>query len=161
MLQASELYPNDKDADSKVKAIKSWLGTKGVRDLEPVSLNAEALDKETIAEIEALASQITSTKSTSSIKKAIVQGVPRQAVLKPAHAVYRLTGQVFRLGDRVIMVQDSGGVPLCAKGVVIGLLDNNIDVVWDTPFIGGTTLGGRCASKNFRSTFTSILIIHI
>ena len=45
MLQASELYPNDKDADSKVKAIKSWLGTKGVRDLEPVSLNAEALDK--------------------------------------------------------------------------------------------------------------------
>lgn len=143
MLKSSELYPNDKDADNKVKAIKSWLGTKGVRELDPVPLNAEALDKETIAEIEALANQITSTKSTSSIKKAIVQGVPRQAVLKPAHAVYRLTGQVFRLGDRVIMVQDSGGVPLCIKGVVIGLLDNNIDVVWDTPFIGGTTLGGR------------------
>lgn len=145
MLKSSELYPNDKDADTKVKAIKSWLGTKGVRELDPVPLNAEALDKETIAEIEALANQTTSTKSTSSIKKAIVQGVPRQAVLKPAHAVYRLTGQVFRLGDRVIMVQDSGGVPLCVKGVVVGLLDNNIDVVWDTPFIGGTTLGGRYA----------------
>jgi hypothetical protein len=151
MLKSSELYPNDKDADSKVKAIKSWLGTQGVREFDPVPLNAEALDKETVAEIEALASQITSTKSTSSIKKAIVQGVPRQAILKPAHAVYRLTGQEFRLGDRVIMVQDSGGVPLCAKGVVVGLLDNNIDVVWDTPFIGGTTLGGRYATS-FRTT---------
>jgi hypothetical protein len=159
MLKASELYPNDKDADNKVKAIKSWLGTKGVRGLDPVPLNAEALDKETIAEIEALANQLTSTKSTSSIKKAIVQGVPRQAVLKPAHAVYRLTGQVFRLGDRVIMVQDSGGVPLCAKGVVVGLLDNNIDVVWDTPFIGGITLGGRYASSLAKEhLFTSILL---
>ena len=34
-------------------------------------------------------------------------------------------------------------MPLCAIGVVVRLLDNNIDVVWDTPFIGGTTLGGR------------------
>ena len=158
MLKASELYPNDDDADNKVKAIRSWLGTKGVRDLDPVPLNAEALDKETIAEIEALANQFNSTKSTSSIKKAKVQGVPRQAVLKPAHAVYRLTGQVFRLGDRVIMVQDSGGVPLCAKGVVVGLLDNNIDVVWDTPFIGGTTLGGRYASDFQRKDFILILI---
>lgn len=156
MLKASELYSNDKDADNKVKAIRNWLGTKGIRDLDPVPLNTEALDKETIAEIEALANQITSTKSASSIKKAKVQGVPRQAVLKPAHAAYRLTGQVFRLGDRVIMVQDSGGVPLCAKGVVVGLLDNNIDVVWDTPFIGGTTLGGRYASTFQRNIFILI-----
>lgn len=79
------------------------------------------------------------------IKRASVQGIPRQAVLKPSHAIYRLMGQEFRLGDRVVMVQDSasGGVPLGLKGVVVGISSKDIDVVWDRPFMGGETLGGR------------------
>lgn len=43
------------------------------------------------------------------------------------------------------MVQDSGSVPLAAKGVVVGLNVDSIDIVWDVPFISGTTLGGRYA----------------
>jgi 5'-3' exoribonuclease 1 len=79
------------------------------------------------------------------LKRARVKGIPRQAVLKPSHAAFRLQGQTFSLGDRVIMVQDSavGGVHLSMKGVVIGVNANSIDVVWDSPFIGGLTLGGR------------------
>jgi hypothetical protein len=65
-------------------------------------------------------------------------------VLKPAHAVYRLQTQHFALGDRVTMVQDSGGVPLSVKGVVIGLNAKSMDVVWDVPFMSGITLGDRC-----------------
>lgn len=94
-------------------------------------------------EIEALADSITANKSTSAIKKAIVKGIPRQAVLKPAHAVYRLQNQHFALGDRVTMVQDSGGVPLSVKGVVIGLNAKSMDVAWDVPFMSGTTMGDR------------------
>ena len=73
----------------------------------------------------------------------MVKGIPRQAVLKPAHAIYKLQNQKFALGDRVTMVQDSGGVPLCAKGVVIGLNNSSVDVVWDVPFLSGTDLRGR------------------
>lgn len=94
-------------------------------------------------QIETLADGFNSNKSPTSIRKAIVKGIPRQAVLKPEHAMYRLQNQRFGLGDRVIMVQDSGGVPLCAKGVVIGLNVNSMDVVWDVPFLSGTDLGGR------------------
>jgi len=90
-----------------------------------------------------LADGFNANKSSSSIKKAIVKGIPRQAVLKPSHAIYRLQNQEFALGDRVIMVQDSGGVPLCAKGVVIGLNNTSMDVVWDVPFLSGTDLGSR------------------
>ena len=75
----------------------------------------------------------------------MVKNVPRRAVLKPEHTVYRLQNQRFDLGDRVIMVQESGGVPLAAKGVVIGLSIKTIDVVWDVPFISGTTLSNRCS----------------
>lgn len=41
------------------------------------------------------------------------------------------------------MVQDSGGVPLAAKGVVIGLNTKSMDVVWDVAFMSGTTLNSR------------------
>jgi hypothetical protein len=75
----------------------------------------------------------------------MVKNVPRRAVLKPEHTVYRLQNQRFDLGDRVVMVQESGGVPLAAKGVVIGLSTKTIDVVWDVPFISGTTLSNRCS----------------
>jgi 5'-3' exoribonuclease 1 len=75
----------------------------------------------------------------------MVKNVPRRAVLKPEYAVYRLQNQTFDLGDRVVMVQESGGVPLSAKGVVIGINTRNIDVVWDVPFISGTTLNNRCS----------------
>lgn len=75
----------------------------------------------------------------------MVKNVPPRAVVKPEHAVYRLQNQRFDLGDRVVMVQESGGVPLAAKGVVIGLNAKNIDVVWDVPFISGTTLNSRCS----------------
>ncbi len=95
--------------------------------------------------IEQVADSCRANKSHSAIKRALVKGIPRQAVLKPSHAIYRLQGQKFALGDRVIMVQDAaaGGVPLAMKGVVVGLGTRDIDVVWDVPFMGGETLGGR------------------
>ena len=99
-------------------------------------------------EIEELADTLTAGKSRDAIKKAIVKSIPRQAVLKPAHAVYRLQNQHFALGDRVTMVQDSGGVPLSIKGVVIGMNAKSMDVVWDVPFMSGTTLSDRCVPSS-------------
>jgi hypothetical protein len=96
-----------------------------------------------VAEIEELANSVTSNRSSSAIKKALVKGIPRQAVLKPSDAIYRLQEQQFTLGDRVTMVRDTGAVPLGAKGVVIGLNTKSMDVVWDVPFMSGTTLGDR------------------
>ncbi|KAJ6560949.1 exonuclease II [Mycena sp. CBHHK59/15] len=133
------------DPDARVREAKAWLKSKGVRDFEPVSLFCDQLTKETVTDIEKLADSFTANKSSSAIKKAIVKGIPRQAVLKPAHAVYRLQNQHFALGDRVTMVQDSGGVPLSVKGVVIGLNAKSMDIVWDVPFMSGVTLGDRCS----------------
>ncbi|KIK52419.1 hypothetical protein GYMLUDRAFT_180127 [Collybiopsis luxurians FD-317 M1] len=144
MLRAADVLP-DANPDARVKEIRSWLKNKGVRDFEAVSLFCDQLSKDTIAEIEKLADNFTENKSSTAIKKAIVKGIPRQAVLKPAHAIYRLQGQRFALGDRVTMVQDTGGVPLSAKGTVIGLNSKSMDVVWDSPFMSGTTLGDKCS----------------
>lgn len=96
-----------------------------------------------MTELEQLEDSFRASKTPANIKKAIVKGIPRQAVLKPSHAIYRLQNQRFELGDRVIMVQDTGGVPLTAKGVVVGLNSNSMEVVWDNAFLSGTTLSGR------------------
>lgn len=145
MAKASTIFPSEDDPGAKAKEIRSWLANKGVRDFEPVSLQSDQLDKSVVKKIEELADGFHKERSSDTFKRAMVKNVPRRAVLKPEHTVYRLQNQRFDLGDRVVMVQESGGVPLAAKGVVIGLSTKTIDVVWDVPFISGTTLSNRCS----------------
>lgn len=152
MVSSAELCPTAEDPDKVIKSMKKYLKENGLSDLEPVSLFAEQLEKETVVAIEQLADQFKATKAKDQIKRAVIKAIPRQAVLKPAHAIYRLQGQKFSLGDRVIMVVDAaaGGVPLAMKGVVVGIGMRDIDVVWDVPFMGGETLGGRWATSSAR-----------
>lgn len=77
------------------------------------------------------------------MRKARADEIPRQAVLKPEYAVYRLRDQRFCIGDRVVMVQDSGSVPLSTRGVVIGVKAKTADVVWDVSFVSGSSLGNK------------------
>lgn len=77
------------------------------------------------------------------LKQAMINKIPRQALLKPAHTPSRLRDQHFELGDRVITVAETGSVPLSAKGVVVGIQTGFIDVVFDIQFMAGTTLGDR------------------
>ncbi|KAK7682624.1 hypothetical protein QCA50_014424 [Cerrena zonata] len=159
MAKAEHIFTDpDVNPDLKIKEVKGWLSNKGVRSFDPVTLFCDQLKKESVKEIEELADKYTASKSRDAIKKAIVKGIPRQAVLKPTHATYRLQNQHFELGDRVTMVQDSGGVPLSVKGVVIGMNAKSMDVVWDVPFMSGTTLGDRCSQyRGSTVEFTSCL----
>jgi 5'-3' exoribonuclease 1 len=83
------------------------------------------------------------------LQTVVIHNLPRRALLKPEHAEFRLQKQSFMLGDRVVQVQETGNVPLCNKGVVIGVTAGMLDVLWDQPFIGGTTLGNRCVRLKF------------
>jgi 5'-3' exoribonuclease 1 len=145
MVTSAELCPTAEDPDQVIKAMKKWLKEEGLNDLEPVSLFSESLEKETVAAIEKLADHFKASQTRDALKQARIKGIPRQAVLKPAHAIYRLQGQSYKLGDRVVMVVDAsaGGVPLAMKGVVVSVGNRDIDVVWDVPFMGGETLNGR------------------
>jgi len=144
MLKSTEVLKG-LDPNARMREVRLWLSAHGVRDFEAVALSCDKLNKATVESIEAMADTISRARSPSSIKKVMIKGIPRQAVLKPSHAQYRLQNQSFSLGDRVVMVQDTGGVPLAAKGVVISLNSGTIDVVWDCSFMSGTSLQGRCS----------------
>ena len=59
------------------------------------------------------------------------------------------------------MVQDSGGVPLSVKGVVVGLNANSMDVVWDVPFMSGITLGNRSVLNFGVVDFTETIVLFL
>ncbi|KAI7933295.1 hypothetical protein MJO28_017740 [Puccinia striiformis f. sp. tritici] len=142
ILRAHEIFPDSPEA--RLGELKSWIKSKGVRDFERVGLENDSLDRKMISEFEIIVSRFLSERTPENVKQAIIRGVPRKAILKPSHAEEILGKQSFDLADRVTMVSDRGTVPISSKGVVVGINDKLIDVVFDNPFIGGTSLSNRC-----------------
>ena len=44
-VKATDIFRDEANADAKVKEIKAWLNSKGVRDFEPVTLFCDQLGK--------------------------------------------------------------------------------------------------------------------
>ena len=141
MYQSGDIFGDT--ANERVPAIRSWLKRSGVRDFEEVPLFADRLDSGTVHLLEKVIDEHPSSKG---FKRRILKGLPRYALLRPEDAVFRVPEQSFAIGDRVINVLDFGSVPLAARGTVIGVNMFGIDVVFDHPFMSGSTLGGICSA---------------
>jgi hypothetical protein len=114
--------------------------------LDRVSIEADQLDTDTIKKIEEAVAALPSNLADP-YRPRRVNGVPRHALLHPTHAEGRLQGQTFALGDRVVYVQNSGKVDIAKRGTVVGLNTSTLDVVFDSPIMSGSTLGGRCSEN--------------
>ncbi|CAG8956046.1 hypothetical protein HYFRA_00008902 [Hymenoscyphus fraxineus] len=142
--EETDFYPAEV-ASVKIKEIVAWLKSIESKNFEKVPLDAEQLDSDAVMAIEAAADQNVITETE--FKK--LKGVPRNALMKPSDAEHRLGGQRFVLGDRVVYVQDSGRVPIATRGTVVGISRTPrttlLDIVFDSTFMSGTTLGDRCS----------------
>ena len=143
----TDLWKDAEAAGARVKDIVAWLRRLETKNLERVPLDAEQLDSEVVTLLAKAADEnLKGEASTRSTK--LIRNVPRNAILKPSDAEQRLGNQHFALGDRVIYVQDSGKVPIALRGTVVGISRTAtaklLDVVFDTAFMSGTTLGERC-----------------
>jgi 5'-3' exoribonuclease 1 len=148
MLQPTDLFPGDEAAaKAHIKEIQNWLKEIESKSFERVPLDAEQLDSDIVKLIEQKADEVAWSEPPPVNKT--MNGIPRQALLKPSDAQWRLNGQKFVLGDRVIYVADSGRVPIASKGTVVGLTQTTretwLDVVFDVTFMSGTSLGDRCS----------------
>lgn len=159
--RSMEQFFGKESAKVRSAQLKQWIKEKGVRDLEAVPLFAEQLGQDAISTIEAFTDRLSQARAATQggmVKRAIIKGIPRTALLKPAHAPYRLQAQRFELGDRVLAVADTGNIPMSARGVVVGVNSNSVEVVFDAPFLAGTTLGGRCsAHRGATVSFAQVL----
>ncbi|KAG5440895.1 hypothetical protein PCK2_000050, partial [Pneumocystis canis] len=141
----------------KVKEIKSWLkNTNEENNFEKVTLDVEQFDKFSMEMVEKELDKIAENISLFTPKR--INNVPRNAVLKPSQCELRLQDQVFSLGDRVIYVHDSGKVPIATKGIVVRTGKKMIDIIFDVPFMSGTTLGGKCSAYRGLSVETHFVL---
>ncbi|KAB2578160.1 5'-3' exoribonuclease 1 [Lasiodiplodia theobromae] len=142
----TDFYPPE-IAKQKMKEIGSWLKSIESKKFEKVPLEAEQLDSDVVKEIEKAADHSRDNGPQTEGKK--IKGVPRQALLKPSDAEQQIGGQRFSLGDRIVYVQDSGRVPIGQRGTIVGMTRTPrttlLDVVFDTSFMSGTSLGERCS----------------
>lgn len=148
MMPATAYFPgNPEEAKAKVKEIQAWLKEIESKNFEKVPLEAQQLDSEIVKLVEQAADEALRTEPPPQNKT--LGGVPRNGLLKPSDAQWRLGHQKFTLGDRVIYVADSGKVPIASKGTVVGLTlttrETWLDVVFDVSFMSGTSLGDRCS----------------
>ncbi|KAG5439477.1 hypothetical protein PCANB_002051 [Pneumocystis canis] len=141
----------------KVKEIKSWLKTINEEsDFQKVTLDVEQFDKFSMEMIERELDKIAENISLFVPRR--INNVPRNAVLKPSQCELRLQDQEFSLGDRVIYVHDSGKVPIATKGIVVRTGKKMIDIIFDVPFMSGTTLGGKCSAYRGLSVETHFVL---
>ncbi|WFD30621.1 exonuclease II Exo2 [Malassezia sp. CBS 17886] len=143
---AEHIFP--RRTAERMGELKAWEKAHKLRDLEDVPLYVERLDTATVHALEAAASLLAQRRAQggAAIKRQILRNLPRDVLLTPEQARFRVPQQHFALGDRVINVLDFGAVPLAAKGTAVGIGTDSVDVVFDAPFLAGTTLNGVCAT---------------
>ncbi|KAH7152261.1 XRN 5'-3' exonuclease N-terminus-domain-containing protein [Dactylonectria estremocensis] len=141
----TDLWKDPSVASQRVKEIVAFLKKQETGKFERVPLEAEQLDSEVVMALANVGEQIHQASSNIDIQK--LRSVPRTALLKPSDAEMVLGNQNFSLGDRVTYVTASGKVPIATRGTVVGISRTAtallLDVVWDTSFMSGTTLGER------------------
>jgi 5'-3' exoribonuclease 1 len=145
-LTEMDLWSDPAVASARVKEIGAWLKTLKTSSMERVPLDAEQLDSDVVMQLAAEADRLQLSAIQTNPKK--MNGVPRNAVMRPEDAEHRLGSQDFALGDRVVYVARTGKVPIAFRGTVVGISRTPtaklLDVVFDVTFMSGTTLGDRC-----------------
>ncbi|GAP84199.2 putative 5 -3 exoribonuclease 1 [Rosellinia necatrix] len=147
-LSETDLWSDGDVASARVKAIGAWLKTIETSKFERVPLDAQQLDSVVVMELQTAADVLRKQESDTKTGLKKMKGVPRSALLHPKDSEQRLGHQTCGLGDRVVYAQASGKVPLGSRGTVVGIstVGNHhmLDILWDSAFMNGTSLNGRC-----------------
>ena len=145
-LTETDLWSDPAVAGVRIKEVGAWLKTLKTSSMERVPLDAEQLDSDVVMQLANEADKLELSTIPSNPKK--MNGVPRNALMRPEDAEHRLGNQYFALGDRVVYVASTGKVPIAFRGTVVGISRTPtaklLDVVFDVTFMSGTTLGDRC-----------------
>lgn len=144
-ISESDLWNDPSVASQRIKDIVAWLKKQETSKFERVPLDAEQLDSGIVMALATAGEQLHQASMEANAKT--LNSVPRTALLKPADAEMVLGNQTFKLGDRVTFIAAAGKVPIGTRGTVAGISRTAtailLDVVWDTSFMSGTTLGER------------------
>ncbi|KAG5511155.1 hypothetical protein JKF63_07097 [Porcisia hertigi] len=155
----------DRDADDLLTEIETFLNESGLRDIPMITATEEAFPQQLLEQLEASLQE----QQNRSFKEVSLRAVNRNQLYFPVtrssggHLVPLPLpqGQTFYLGSRVVNCRATGTTPFGAQGTIVRLLASGreAEVVYDTPFTGGTRLDGRLKDSRAAITKLSALLV--
>ncbi|KAG5511757.1 hypothetical protein GH5_08067 [Leishmania sp. Ghana 2012 LV757] len=155
----------DRDADEVLTEIETFLADSGLRETPMITATEEAFPQQQLEQLETSLQE----QQNRSFKELSLRQVSRNQLYFP---VTRSSGghlvplplpqeQTFYLGSRVVNCRATGTVPFGAQGTIVRLLASGreAEVVYDTPFTGGTRLDGRLKDTRAAITKLSALLV--
>ena len=140
-VEVGTLFPQG-DGNEILSEVTKWLKTLPTYTADTIPCGSTYLSEQGIQAVEAV-----QNRNTASPAEVTLQGVKPYDVHLLVDGPIGDGADIFALGDRVVCINDSLPVPIGAEGNVISVFNSethDIDVVFDQPFQGGSSLDGRC-----------------
>ncbi|KAH9129625.1 hypothetical protein LEN26_005544 [Aphanomyces euteiches] len=145
----------------QLEVIKTWLSQLDIAVLPLVPISSETLPKAAVKAIEK-AGDIRVKQEQTTDETVLVNA---SQLFRSISSNFDLSSSAFtqgppRLGDRVVNL-GARGVPFGLRGTVVAShqVSGCVEVVFDTPFSGGTTLHGLCSAYRGKLVQWSTLLV--
>jgi 5'-3' exoribonuclease 1 len=136
-LEITDLFDEEeKDPQTKFDEIVQWLKTLPHFTEPLISTDIDLLPNSIIADLE----KHVLTFEKKEVEKPVKDVLDTVLFYKPPDPFpfsYNMNSD-FTLGDVVINISGTGAVPFGKWGIVVSVIGENVEVIFDSPFIGGT-----------------------
>jgi 5'-3' exoribonuclease 1 len=137
-------------AAAQLASLRAWLKAQPLSRRPLVRLAARAAPEPAVRTLQASLPRAPAAGAPGGPAPVELENVAAALLLPPlgrGGAAAELAGGAFELADRVVAVSDGagGGPPFGARGTVVGVYDDAVEVLFDGDFPGGSDLFGRCA----------------
>ncbi len=130
------------DPAARLDEVRSWLGQLPTLALPLCPCDSTSMDTATIRSIEQATAQLRGPTHIITV-----------ANLTPAVLIRPITIPMMRpsppewqLGHRVVNLRSEGSVPFGLRGTVVAMYNGRAEVVFDSQFLAGDSLGGKLTS---------------
>eukprot|EP00736_Rhodelphis_marinus_P006971 Rmarinus@m.18120 len=143
---AQMLFPGTKEGDplpsAKVTELSKWIDSLPSSQVPLMACTSHVYSKRVCTAIQ---QHVDKLSHGTAEKQSTVLATPSD-LSKPLDPslLSSVGASSYSLGHRVISLAGSGSVPFGIRGTVIGVHGKLVEVLFDTGFVGGSTLNGRC-----------------
>jgi len=132
----------------RISTISNWVHSNGHLSLPFLTYETDLFPSDVLSDIEA-ASIDFEAKNKDGLKT-ISTVIPTPSMIYKAGDPFPTNlcrRDKFSIGQRVITMGYTGHVPFGMRGIIVGIQGEHAMIVFDTEFIGGTTLDGRLKTR--------------